>query len=158
MAPKIELDVDYLCPDVAEDTERYMQAAAWVASRAGVETLVVGVAIVDDETIQQVNRQRLEHDWPTDVISFLLDRDRTLVEGEVIASATTARRVSSSVGWSASDELLLYVVHGLLHIVGYDDISVEQQLEMRGLEQACLLSLGIEAAGQHIQRWEEFNN
>jgi probable rRNA maturation factor len=62
------------------------------------------------------------------------------------------------VGWSASDELLLYVVHGLLHIVGYDDISVEQQLEMRGLEQACLLSLGIEAAGQHIQRWEEFNN
>ena len=63
----------------------------------------------------------MNHDWPTDVLSFVLDDDDGHLEGEVIISADTAAAAAAEVGWPAAAEQLLYVIHGMLHLVGYRD-------------------------------------
>lgn len=157
--PLIDIDLGlhvnaavYSLPTVADP--RIRQAARWIAMEFGFKKFYASIAIVDDSTIQQVNAQRLGHDWPTDVISFELDASNESVEGEVIASVETAARICVAAGWSVADELLLYVVHGLLHVAGMDDGDEEQRQKMRLAEQNCLLALGVEQAAQHIQRFD----
>ena len=71
-----------------------------------------------------VNRRHLDHDWPTDVISFRLsDAGEPFLAGELVVSAERAASVARQFGVDPRAELALYVVHGLLHLCGYDDLA-----------------------------------
>lgn len=104
----------------------------------------VSVAVVDDPQIHVLNREHLNHDYPTDVLSFLYEASDTSIDGELIVSTDTARRVGAEHGMQEHDELILYIVHGTLHLVGLDDDTAAAQTEMRENERRHLLSLGIE--------------
>jgi probable rRNA maturation factor len=101
----------------------------------------ISVAIVDDATIHALNRQYLHHDYPTDVISFDLTENEELLEGEIIASLDTAFRVASENGWEPMQELMLYIIHGMLHVVGLDDRSEAEAQRMRVEERHYLQTL-----------------
>ena len=158
MAPKPQcrLEINYQVP-LTDDRARFKKAAFWVAENYNIALFEVSIAIVDDATIHQLNQEHLDHDWPTDVISFIFESDakRRRVEGEIVASAETATRLSAEAGWRPEDELLLYVVHGLLHLAGLDDIEVADQAEMRAAERDCLLALGVVGADKHLDRWND---
>jgi len=113
------------------------------AAARGFSRGQIGVMITDDDTIHEINRRHLDHDFPTDVISFTYDRSETTVQGELVVSLCTARRLAQELGWDWRCELLLYVVHGTLHICGLEDSTSTQRAEMRSQEQAVLASLGI---------------
>lgn len=124
-----------------------------------VASAVLSVSIVDHSAMQQINRQHLQHDYPTDVISFQLDftfddeapddahselrAAGAMIEGEIIASAEMAAEMAASGQWTAMNELTLYVIHGLLHICGYDDLTPEEKAIMRIRERAILNALGL---------------
>ena len=72
----------------------------------------------------------------------MLDRSDGL-EGEVVVDAQTALRSAPRYGWPPHDELLLYVVHGTLHLVGYDDADHGLRAEMEERESEILKKLGI---------------
>jgi probable rRNA maturation factor len=76
-------------------------------------------------------------------LSFLLERDGNHLEGEVIVSADTALRTATQLNWPAEHELLLYVIHGTLHLVGYDDLQPELHKQMREQERFYLARLGL---------------
>ncbi len=115
-----------------------------------VREATISVAVVDNATIWRLNRRHLQHDYPTDVLSFLLDSDpespaRTglrgagrMIEGEVIVSAEMALQMAEQYHWRGCDELCLYLVHGLLHLCGYDDLTAEEQIVMRHRERQIL--------------------
>ena len=103
----------------------------------------ISLAVVDDAAIHELNRKWLEHDYPTDVISFVLEQQSGHVEGEIIASAQTAARTARELGAAAHDELLLYVVHGMLHLVGFDDQTPAAASAMRAQERNILAGLGV---------------
>ena len=110
----------------------------------------VSVAVVDDAAIQQLNRRHLQHGYPTDVLSFLLEREgppgvrrARRIEGEVVVSAETALRRAAEFGWHPAWELLLYVVHGTLHLCGYDDQTPPQRRQMRDRERTILQNWGM---------------
>lgn len=105
----------------------------------------ISLAIVDDATIHELNRQWLNHDYPTDVISFVLDERPGHVEGEIVASAETAARIARDLETATHEELLLYIVHGMLHLVGFDDQTPSAASEMRAQERSILADLGITA-------------
>lgn len=107
-----------------------------------VDEADVSVAIVDDPAIHILNRKYLDHDYATDVLSFLLSSEDEPLEGEIVVSADTADRESSHYGWRAIDELLLYLIHGTLHLVGYDDVSDADREAMRAKEREYLTKLG----------------
>lgn len=126
--------------------ERQLRAAVeLVLHEAALVRACVSVAVVDDATIHQLNRQYLEHDYPTDVLSFTLEQSADAVEGEVVVSADTARDRSLEYGWPAENELLLYVIHGTLHLVGYRDGTPRERARMRLREVACLAHFGLKA-------------
>jgi probable rRNA maturation factor len=103
----------------------------------------VSVALVDDEQIRQLNARYLGHDWPTDVLSFCLEAREGYVEGEIVCSAQTARRVAERLGCPPQQEALLYVVHGALHLAGYDDQTPQDRQAMRTREREILCALGL---------------
>lgn len=124
-----------------------------------VASAVLSVTVVDNKAIHQINREHLQHDYPTDVISFQLDfafddevpadslaelrAAGAMIEGEIIASAEMAADMASSGQWTAMNELTLYVIHGLLHICGYDDLTPEEKAIMRTRERVILNALGL---------------
>ena len=101
----------------------------------------ISIALVDQAAIHAINRSHLGHDWPTDVISFPLSEptDPTLV-GELVVSAEMAASTAAEIGVDPRDELALYVVHGLLHLCGYDDLSESEANAMRRRENELLIA------------------
>ena len=120
------------------DLKQIETLAIRILQGEGIPSAQLSIAIVDDLTIHGLNRQYLNHDYPTDVLSFLLHADSEKLEGEVVVSAETAARAAVHFGWTAANELLLYVVHGVLHLVGYDDSEDEPRQEMRSRERFYL--------------------
>ncbi len=119
--------------------------AAVRAALAGSDLLSaeIGVAVVDAPTIHEINRRHLGHDYPTDVLSFLLEESGGRLEGEIVVSADAAADGAPRYGWPPGDELLLYVVHGALHLIGLDDRTPGQRAAMRRRERACLAVLNV---------------
>ena len=134
------------------DADRLKEIVLHAVACEQLSEAEISVAIVDDRRSHELNRTHLQHDYPTDVLSFLLDRDPDgecdplasfpgrgrRVEGEVVVNAETAVRESDRFGWSAADELSLYVVHGVLHLCGYDDSCDEFRSAMRRREREVL--------------------
>ena len=139
---------------LAVDHDRLRAAIARVLTAERIVSAEISLALVDDAEIRRVNREFLGHDYATDVISFVLndeasplDAERSNrvagvaaphLEGELIVSTETALREAAAHGWTPADELLLYVVHGLLHLCGYDDLTDEARPVMRTREREVL--------------------
>lgn len=151
---------------LAVDHDRLRAAIARVLATERIASAEISLALVDDAEIHRVNREFLGHDYATDVISFVLnDKASPLddvsssrvavvapprLEGELIVSTETALREAAAHGWTPADELLLYVVHGLLHLCGYDDLTDEARPVMRAREREVLagwqlVPIGLEA-------------
>lgn len=91
------------------------------------EAVELSVLIVDDAAIQKVNRDYLERDCPTNVISFSQQEGETpdlpgsgALLGDVVISAETAMRDAQEVGSEMFSELVFLLLHGILHLLGYD--------------------------------------
>ncbi len=123
--------------------ERLITAVRTILSDAGYTAGEVSIAIVTDEAMHELNRQYLQHDYPTDVLSFVLEAEDERLIGQLIVSADYAAREAPTFGWSTDDELLLYAIHGALHLVGYDDLDPELKAEMREQETAYLARFGL---------------
>ena len=125
------------------DEARLAGVAESILADAGYHAGELSIAVVDDPTIHELNRRHLEHDYPTDVLSFVLEESEGSLQGEVIVSADTAITNAEEYGWPAENELLLYVIHGTLHLVGHRDKSDEETRAMRDAEARYLASQGV---------------
>jgi probable rRNA maturation factor len=94
----------------------------------------LSIALVDDANIRRLNNQYLQHDYETDVISFVIDATEHAIVGQLIVSTETAQRVAQQIGAPMEHELMLYVVHGTLHLVGLDDTDEVSREKMRAAE------------------------
>jgi probable rRNA maturation factor len=138
------------------NARQLIDAAKQVLRESDFTSANVSLAVVDDPTIHELNRRYLNHDYPTDVLSFALDECNGHLEGEVILSADTAAAQSAEVGWPASAEQLLYVIHGTLHLIGYGDESPEEVSAMRAAEERHLREFDLQLA--HPSRSSEADN
>ncbi len=99
----------------------------------------VSIAIVGEERMVELNKEFLGKDEPTDVIAFPLDDD----EGEVVVSMDEAEKNARILGAKPEDELALYIIHGILHLSGYDDLCEKGRKEMIEAEKEILKRVGI---------------
>ncbi|MBN2476581.1 MAG: rRNA maturation RNase YbeY [Pirellulales bacterium] len=139
----IQVDVNNDQVRIRLDEDRLREAVRVILRDASVSRGEISLAIVDDATICELHGKYLGEAEPTDVLSFALERGEHSLDGEVIVSAETAEVTSRWYGWAAEDELLLYVIHGTLHLVGYDDATPPQKAEMRERESAYLAHFGL---------------
>lgn len=139
----IEIEVANRQRHLRVRSARLRQLVRHVLESEAVERASLSLAIVDDRAMQLLHRRFLNLDCPTDVLSFPLSDQPGLLEGEVVVNAQQALRVADRMGAAAEEELLLYVVHGTLHLCGYDDRTQSDADVMRQRQAALLAHWGI---------------
>ena len=105
----------------------------------------VSIVFCDDAFIRSLNAQYRGKDKPTDVLSFAQDDPDLL--GDIVISLPTAARQAQAAGWTLENEVALLGVHGLLHLLGYDDETSEGAWEMQRKTEAALQEAGIRVPG-----------
>jgi len=105
----------------------------------------ISIVLADDERIQELNREYRKADRPTDVLAFSqLEGEETevpgkrLALGDVVISVDTAERQAAEQGHALENELDLLIIHGVLHLLGYDDQTEADAAEMRRHENRIL--------------------
>lgn len=116
------------------------------------DELVIGLTFCDDDAIRAINKEYRGIDRATDVLSFPLyerDDEIELLEGElapfgdIVLSVPHAQAQAAEYGHSVEREVCYLVVHGLMHLAGYDHIEPDDKAEMRAEEEALLNAVGV---------------
>jgi len=110
----------------------------------GLKGIEVSLYFTDDDTIRELNKTYRGKDKATDVLSFIFDEPagpyRLL--GEIVISVDTARRQAEEIGHSFEEEIKRLVVHGFVHLLGYDhELGGEEERKFKELEDKLLNSL-----------------
>ena len=152
----IDIDVHRSCRLAPLAKSQVVRTIRAVLLDERVAAAELSIAIVDDAEIHRVNREHLQHDYPTDVVSFLYSARKSsakpkstpvrrgselIIEGELVVSAETANREAPRHGWTPAEELQLYLIHGALHLCGYDDLTPAERRIMRRREKEILALL-----------------
>jgi probable rRNA maturation factor len=127
-------------PRLSRDLVRLAHEAA---RRAGRD-VDLSFAVLSDAGMRALHRRSLGHDVTTDVLAFPLEEEPVL-RGDVVCSADTARREAAGRGHAPYHELMLYAVHGTLHLLGHDDHAPRPRARMRRAEREVLAALGLPA-------------
>jgi probable rRNA maturation factor len=108
----------------------------------------LSVLVTDDETVRRLNREYAGDDASTDVLAFSLREGEAFVSpdevqrlGEVIISYPTARRQAEEAGLPVEEEVAHLLVHGILHLLGYDHAEPEEERVMRTRSEELLTSV-----------------
>ena len=130
------------------DFERMQRVATLILRDAGVKRAKLEFVVLEAEPMREMNVQFLGHDYATDVLAFPIERDlkRGALEGSVVVCSDVAQERAKDFNWSPEEELLLYVAHGMLHLVGYDDHSPSDAPIMRAKEREYLAAVGVDAS------------
>ena len=100
----------------------------------------ISFVLTDDDSLREINIEFLEHDYYTDVITFNYN-EGSIINGEIYISLDRVRENAFSYNVSLESELSRVLIHGVLHLVGYDDKNEEEKSEIRRKEDFWLKSL-----------------
>lgn len=114
----------------------------------------ISITFVTNESIQEINREYRQKDYPTDVISFAMEElgegevevvgvDMPRILGDIIISIPKAKEQAEEYGHSFMRELSFLAVHGFLHLLGYDHETEEDEKEMFSLQREILDDYGL---------------
>jgi len=123
MSEMDELEVEVSVADGVTspaDPARVEAAVRHVLRAEGVDEAEISIALVGDEQIAELNQQYLDHEGPTDVITFALHEAGESPLGDVYVGVEQARRQAAEFGATPEEEVLRLAVHGTLHVLGYD--------------------------------------
>lgn len=133
------------CSDASSETlsinvlnsPRYLtivkKAAITALKSEGFTRADLSLYFVSDPQIRRLNRKYLSKNSYTDVLSFDLSIKKIaggFLSGDIVVSIDTAKRVSKKLGIAFEEELCRYVIHGILHLTGYDDLTVGDRSKM----------------------------
>ena len=107
-----------------------------------VNTAKLSIAFVNSNKIKELNKKYFNSDEVTDVIAFPLNNHKSDLNGEIVVSVETAVDIASKEGTDIEGEVILYVVHGLLHLLGYSDGNRNDAEIMHDRESGILKTLG----------------
>ena len=119
---------------------RRRDTTAWirrVAASYGKKVGEVGYLFCNDEKILEVNREFLQHDYYTDIITFDYCEDDTL-NGDIVISLDTVRSNAEQLGKDYNEELHRVIIHGILHLCGQNDKGPGEREQMEAAEDRAL--------------------
>ena len=126
-----------------EDTSRFESWIKAVITSEGKKTGEISFIFCDDEYLLEINKQYLDHDTYTDIISF----DNTvgsILNGDIFISTERVRENALEYGVPFKEELQRVIIHGVLHLCGYKDKTREETQEMRRLEEEKMKMFHVE--------------
>lgn len=116
----------------------------WLKQQAEAEGYTVGdlnYIFCSDDYVLQVNRDYLQHDYYTDIITFDQSEEDDKLEGDIFISVDRVTDNAQQVGVSAEQEMRRVLAHGMLHLCGYGDKTDEEAAQMRAKEEEWMARL-----------------
>ncbi len=135
--------INYYAEGVTQPRLRKRILAQWiadVAERYGKQVGEISYLFCDDEYILKTNREFLDHDYYTDIITFDTTEGDT-IGGDLLISLDTVRSNALSIGTRYAEELHRVIIHGILHLCGLKDKSLQDERRMRTAEEEALAML-----------------
>lgn len=150
----VEIEVEIpLTEEEKSAIERVQEVLEKAAEIEKLPDVSLSLTLVNKERIQEINREYRQKDIPTDVLSFPLFENRaewgkedwedSIALGDIIVSLPVAMDQAIEYGHSLLREILFLVVHGFLHLLGYDHETKEEEEEMFSLQEKVLSELEI---------------
>ena len=140
----LQIQFDSQVTDLKADFPKLEELVLAICKKFDLNNATIHIAVVDDAGIIKVHKEFLQKDTTTDVISFDLSDEfepgRTF---QIVVNAEMAERQAAKRGHSPEAELALYITHGLLHNLGFDDINEQDAQEMHETEDTFLKELGF---------------
>ncbi|MCK4886558.1 MAG: rRNA maturation RNase YbeY [Planctomycetes bacterium] len=141
---EIQVNIEQEFTGVDYEPTQFRQIIKDVSAEFGVDSASINILVVGDEKIVEVNKQFLNKDGITDVISFDLSDDKCDVRlFDIVVNAERAIRQAQKRGIDSKAELALYIIHGLLHNLGFDDMAEEDAAKMHQMEDKILTKYGF---------------
>ena len=131
------------------DAKAFSDLGLWVMDQMRVSTQSdLTILFVDPDPIAELHERRMSLEGPTDVMSFPMDELRpgdgkTTMEGvlgDLVICPWVAAQQAAAAGHSTMQEMMLLTIHGILHLLGYDHVTPEQERQMFGLQRQLLLT------------------
>ncbi|SHK59538.1 rRNA maturation RNase YbeY [Rhodothermus profundi] len=138
-----ELEIVYAHPSRRLPRRLIRRLVQAVLEGERVRLRYLSLVLADHAVVRELNRTYLGHDYNTDVLSFPLTETPGVVEGEIYVDLDTAAERHAEFGATFTQEACRYVVHGLLHLVGYNDAAPEDRKRMHQLEDRYLQAVGL---------------
>ena len=147
---KLSIRIDKQFSDCVKRPWLRLVVSRTLTTAKAARNVQLDLTITDDGTVHEINRMYRGVDSPTDVLAFALIQDSTDTTvfvtppdepphlGEILISFPTAERQAREHSHSVDRELAILVIHGVLHLLGYDHGTDEQEREMRALEEGIL--------------------
>lgn len=105
----------------------------------------INIRFCDDKEIKIYNKKYLSHNYETDILTFYYENDVNSIDSDILISTETIKRNSIKYKSGFKNELLRVIIHGVLHLCGYNDSTVMQKVKMREKENSYLKKLIIDA-------------
>lgn len=136
--PPPALHIEQAHPTRPVDAEALERLVRYVIDQEGGTLRALTIVLADHATVLDLNRTYLEHDYHTDVLAFPLGEEEGIVDGEVYVDLDTAAERHAEFEATFEEEVQRYVVHGVLHLLDYDDATPEGKAVMHDREDRYL--------------------
>ncbi|MCX5692846.1 MAG: rRNA maturation RNase YbeY [Candidatus Omnitrophica bacterium] len=140
----MKIDIQNLQSVAKIDKNKVIECANYVLKAMGENDAELSLVLVNDTYIRNLNWKYRGNDSATDVLAFPMRDSRRLsgvILGDVVISVETAKREAKKRKKDLQDELDLYFVHGILHLLGYDDEKIRKRKKMKQKEKELMESL-----------------
>jgi probable rRNA maturation factor len=129
--------INFFCEDIYFKVQQVRKTKTWlkiIAQQEGFELGNLNYMFCSDDYVLNVNREYLNHDFYTDIITFDNSESGLLIEGDIFISIERVRENALILNQFFETELKRVLAHGLLHLTGYDDLDDDQEKLMRQKE------------------------
>ena len=120
----------------------FEQVRLWIASvvtAAGYQVGELHYYFYSDDALLNINKERLGHDFYTDIVTFPLGDCEVYISSEFCLSLDRIAENCLTFGRTFESELLRVIIHGVLHLIGFDDLTEDEEQKMRSKEEECLV-------------------
>lgn len=128
-------EIDFKVPQTLK-TKKWIKT---VSESEGYSIGDLNYIFCSDDYLLEINRQYLEHDYYTDIITFDNSEEEDKIEGDIYVSVDRVRDNATNLNISFDAELRRVLIHGLLHLIGFEDSDEQLKAQMRAKEDECLL-------------------
>ena len=134
--------LNFFTENVDFDLLRPIKTKKWIKNTSiseGYEIADLNYIFCDDNYLLEINKQYLDHDYFTDIITFDNSEEDNVIEGDIYISVDRVRENAATFHADFETEMRRVLIHGLLHLMGYDDTDEKLKAAMRAKEDQYLL-------------------
>jgi len=134
--------LNFFTENVDFDLLRPLKTKKWIKNTSiseGYEIADLNYIFCDDNYLLEINKQYLDHDYFTDIITFDNSEEDNVIEGDIYISVDRVRENAATFHADFETEMRRVLIHGLLHLMGYDDTDEKLKSAMRAKEDQYLL-------------------